>query len=148
MIKSLKKFFTPSAKGVAEPARDISLAVAALLVEVMRIDDILEEAEQNSILIALERRFGLGHAAIHALIEEARQEAADAHDLHQFTSQIKAHYPVEARIDIVTELWQVAMVDGHVDPHEEHLIRRAADLLGIYHNEFIRAKIAARTPGT
>lgn len=144
MIKSLKRFFASSEKVPAEE-RHISLAVAALLVEVMRIDDKLEEAEQSAVFKALESRYGLSEKELHELLTQARQETADAHDLHQFTSQVKTHYPVKERIDIVRELWQVAMADGHIDQHEEHVIRRVADLLGVYHDEFIRAKIAARS---
>jgi uncharacterized tellurite resistance protein B-like protein len=78
------------------------------------------------------------------LIEEAKGKTASANDLHQFTSQIIKHYGTDERINIIKELWQVAMADGHIDPHEEHLIRRTAELIGVYHKEFIQAKIDAR----
>lgn len=144
MIRSLKRFFADDSNDTSVN-RPVSLAVAALLVEVMRIDDRLEKAEQSAVFNALEKRYGLNRDELNALIKQAKQETADAHDLHQFTSQVKEHYSVEERIEIVTELWQVAMADGHIDKHEEHVIRRVADLLGVYHNEFIRAKIAARS---
>ncbi|MDQ6983718.1 MAG: TerB family tellurite resistance protein [Ghiorsea sp.] len=38
----------------------------------------------------------------------------------------------------------VAMADGKVDSYEEHMIRKLAKLIGVYHGEFIQAKIDAR----
>jgi uncharacterized tellurite resistance protein B-like protein len=38
----------------------------------------------------------------------------------------------------------VAFADGHLDKHEEGIIRRVADLLHILHSDFIRCKLAAK----
>lgn len=123
---------------------ELSLAVTAVMVEVMHIDGKHEEAEHDTVIRAVERRFGLPVSEVHELVEKAKRETAAANDLHQFTSQIISNYGTEERIGIIRDLWQVAMADGHVDPHEEHLIRRTAELIGVYHREFIEAKIAAR----
>ena len=40
-------------------------------------------------------------------------------------------------------MWKVAAVDGRVDPHEEHLLRKVADLLYVSHADYIRAKLGA-----
>jgi uncharacterized tellurite resistance protein B-like protein len=110
----------------------------------MHIDGKLEEAEHNEIIVAVEKRFGLSTAEVHELVEKAKVEKANATDMHRFTSQIIKHYSTEERIDFLKDLWQIAMADGHVDPYEEQLIRRTAELVGVYHKEFIQAKIAAR----
>jgi|UPI0003745A4C uncharacterized tellurite resistance protein B-like protein len=39
------------------------------------------------------------------------------------------------------------MADGNVDPYEEALIRKIAELTGVDHRQFIEAKIAARNNG-
>jgi uncharacterized tellurite resistance protein B-like protein len=145
MIERFKKIFKTSSKdNSTRKLHDISLAVTAIMVEIMRIDGQLEEAEHNEIIIAVERRFGLSTKEVHHLVEKAKHETAQANDLHQFTSQIIKHYSTDERIDFLKELWQIAMADGHVDPYEEQLIRRTAELIGVYHREFIQAKIAAR----
>jgi len=145
MLKKLKSLLKENAGKDAEKRQhDLSLAVTAVMVEVMHIDGNLDVAELDVIVRAVEGRFGLPAEKVQALIEEATRETDNSHDLHQFTSQIIKAYGTEERIAIVRELWQVAMADGHVDPHEEHLIRRTAELIGVYHREFIQAKIAAR----
>jgi len=142
MIETLKRLWTDAA-APAHKVDDLPLAVAALLVEVMRMDGQLDKAEQSAIIRALQQRFGLEKAEVHALIERAQLETTTAHDLHRFTSQVVRAFPTAERGQIVQQLWEVAMADGHADPHEEQLIRRAAELLGVSHRAFIAAKIAA-----
>ena len=148
MLKKLKTLWDGTAdKKKGSRKHDISLAVTAVMVEIMHIDGKLDKAEQNVIIQTIKKRFALPKAEVEVLIEEAKRKTASASDLHQFTSQIIKHYDTDERINIIKELWQVAMADGHIDPHEEHLIRRTAELIGVYHKEFIAAKIAARTEG-
>jgi len=148
MLQKLKSLWKETA-GEEKKSREheLSLAVTAVMVEVMRIDDRQEDAERDVVVRAVEKRFGLSTDEVHKLVEKAKKESAAASDLHQFTSQIIKAYDTEERISIIKELWQVAMADGYIDPHEEHLIRRTAELIGVYHREFIEAKIAAKKEG-
>jgi len=145
VLNKLKAMWSSDSKD--EPTskeHDISLAVTAVMIEIMHIDGKLEEAEHNEIITAVEKRFKLSTEEVHELVEKAKQEQAEATDMHRFTSKIIKHYSTEERIEFLKELWQIAMADGHVDPYEEQLIRRTAELIGVYHKEFIQAKIAAR----
>jgi len=144
MIQKLKRMWKKAAVSPrASKKHDVSLAVTALMVEIMRIDDKLEDAEHSAIMLVIEQRFGLSGNEIHALIEKARKAVDQAFDMHQFTSAIVKGFSTEERIVIITELWSIAMADGYVDPYEEQLIRRIADLLGIHHRQYIKAKITA-----
>jgi uncharacterized tellurite resistance protein B-like protein len=51
---------------------------------------------------------------------------------------------MDQKVRIVELLWTVAFADSHQDKHEEHLIRRIADLLHVSHKDFIAAKFKAR----
>jgi len=128
----------------SDEGHDLSLAVTALMIEIMHSDDVLDDAERDKINKSLEKRYELSSHEVQELVLKAQEATAKATDFHQFTSRIKDHYPVEDRISILTDLWGVAMADGHIDTHEEHLIRRIANLIGVYHDEFIHAKIQAR----
>jgi len=144
MINKLKQMWKQAAASPQEKKKhDVSLAVAALMVEVMRMDGHLQSAERSEIILALEKRFGLDQVEIHDLIEHALQEVEQALDLHQFTSVVVKGFSTQQRVDILSELWVVAMADGFVDPYEEQLIRRMADLMGLHHSQFISAKINA-----
>jgi len=144
MIKKLQQMWKSAASSPKEARKhDVSLAVAALMVEVMRMDGHLHDAERNTMVIALEKRFALSASEIHTLIEDAAAQVDLALDMHQFTSIVVKGFSTAERIEILTELWAVAMADGTVDPYEEQVIRRMADLLGIHHRQFIQAKLAA-----
>ncbi len=145
MLQKIRDMWKGSSKDEsANKGHDISLAVTAVMIEIMHIDGKLEEAEHNKIITAVEKRFELSTDKAHKLVKKAKQAKIDATDMHRFTSQIIKHYSTQERIDFLKDLWQIAMADGHVDPHEEQLIRRTAELVGVYHKEFIQAKIAAR----
>ncbi len=142
-IKAMLKNSTQTS--ATDKKHDISLAVTALMVEIMSSDDKLDAAEHDEIIKAVTRRFSLSDDDVETLITEAKHTSAEATDLHQFTSLIKDSFATEERIELLTELWQIAMADGVVDSYEEHLIRRIANLIGVYHGEFIEAKIQARS---
>ncbi|MDX8381944.1 MAG: TerB family tellurite resistance protein [Ghiorsea sp.] len=145
MFNKIKKIFTDKEEIKPEnKEHSISLAVTAVMIETMKADDVLDDAEHQAIFSAIENRFKLSHQDVEALIEEAKAASEKAMDLHQFTSLIIEHFTTEERIDILKELWLIAMADGEVDSYEEHLIRRIAKLIGVYHGEFIQAKIDAR----
>jgi len=145
MIKTLKKLWSASPTGREKgKGLDITLAVTALLVEVMMMDGRLDDAEHCEIVVALKNRFGLPDEDACRLIDRATTAADKAHDLHHFTSRIIDKYPFEERAGIIHELWRVAMADGHVDAYEEQLIRKIADLIGVTHRDFINSKLQAR----
>jgi len=145
MFNKIKNLFADKEEIKPEDKEhSISLAVTAVMIEIMHADDALDDAEHQTMFTAIEKRFKLTHAEVEALIEEAKAASEKAMDLHQFTSLIIEHFTTEERIDILKELWLIAMADGEVDSYEEHLIRRIAKLIGVYHGEFIQAKIDAR----
>ncbi len=145
MIQTLKKLWkTPVASRAGTGGYDITLAVTALMVEVMMMDGRLDDAEYNEIVASLRQRFELSEAEANKLIDRAENAADKAHDLYQFTSRIIEEYPIEKRTSIICDLWRVAMADGHVDAYEEQLIRKIADLIGVAHRRFIDAKMTAR----
>jgi uncharacterized tellurite resistance protein B-like protein len=116
------------------------LATAALLVEVSRADFEVCEIEQASVENAIRRAFDLSLAETRELVELAEAEAAEATSLYQFTRLVNDSFDLETKEHIVELLWQVAHADGSVDKHEEHLVRRIADLIHVPHRAFIRAK--------
>ena len=145
MITKIKAFF---AKNVVD-AEDNSLnaeqlATAALLIEVMVIDGNLAEDELQSISLTLSKMLELSSDQVDELILLSRDEVSEATSLYQFTKEINAHFSHEKKLKLMSAMWLVAFSDGHLDKHEEGIIRRVADLLHLRHSEFIQCKISAR----
>lgn len=122
-----------------EPA--IRLAAAVLLVEMARADAELSGPERDALCRELEQRFGLGADEAQALLSTAEQTADHAVSLHNYIDDINAGFDYTQRRSILRMLWQVAYADGRLHRHEEHLMRRFADLLQLGHEDFIRLKL-------
>ncbi len=150
MIASIRKFFDqfiePGASGEGnEGERALHIATAALLLEMMRMDDRYEASERSAVVDALRQQFGLDAAQLATLLALADEAARNAVDYFQFTSLINKGCGPEQKIRIVENLWRVAFADGHLDAHEQHLMRKIADLLYVGHADYHAAKVRART---
>ena len=126
-----------------DPGEVRNLAVAALLVEVLRADYDASPAERRQVLESAGRLLGLDAARCEALLAGAEQQVDGAHDLHQFTSQLNRSLSHSGKLELLEQLWRIAQADDVVHKYEEHLIRRVADLLHVSHREFIAAKLRA-----
>jgi uncharacterized tellurite resistance protein B-like protein len=118
-----------------------NLAVAALLVEVLRADYDVAEEERRQVLESIREVLGLDIAECEALLASADWMVDGAHDLHQFTSHLNRTLSHAEKLQLLEQLWRVAQADDTVHHYEEHLIRRVADLLHVSHREFIVAKL-------
>lgn len=119
----------------------LNLAVAALLVEVLRADYDVAPGERQQVVDSVARLLGLDAEASRELVTEAERQIDRSHDLYQFTSQINRVYDDAGKIRVLEALWRVARADETVHKYEEHLIRRVADLLHVRHADFIAAKL-------
>ena len=124
-----------------EQARN--LAVAALLVEVLRADYATAEAERRQVVESLRGILGLGESESAELLAEAEHQVDKAHDLHQFTAEINRALAHDEKLRVIEQMWRVARSDATVHKYEEHIIRRVSDLLHVSHREFIAAKLRA-----
>ena len=92
-----------------------NLAVAALLVEVLRADYEVGSAEREQAMASVAGLLGLQPEATRALVEEAERQIDKSHDLFQFTSQINRRTRKPTRSQLLEALWRVADADM-VDP--------------------------------
>jgi uncharacterized tellurite resistance protein B-like protein len=146
MIKSAKEFLrkyldgSPSDES-ATGTTAISLAVAALLVEILRADFEVSEDERRQVLGSIRGLLGLSETACGELLELAERQIDQAHDLYQFTSEVDRAYSAQDKVRLIEQLWRVAHADERVHKYEEHLIRRIADLLHVPHSAYTAAKL-------
>lgn len=138
-----------SLKGIVsrhEPIADahaLPRAAAALLLELAMMEGETDAAELEVVHAAMRGAFDIPPAELEALLEQAHHSVRDAVSLHEFTRQLRTGLGPEQRAELVEWLWRVAFADSRLGMHEEHLLRRIADLLGVSHQEFIRRKLLA-----
>lgn len=146
MIDQFKQFFekyltSAEDENTQSSEHRLQLVTAALLIEITRADGHVKPAEQAFVASALQKTFGLSEAETAEMIVLAEQEAHDATCYHQFTRLINDNYSKAQKIQVVELLWEVAYADDEMEAHEEHLVRKLADLLYVPHSEFIQAKL-------
>ena len=121
-------------------AHALPRAAAVLLLDLALADAGIDDSERHVIERAMAERFDLDEAEVQALLDEAALRQRETHSLHEFTHQLRTRLSPDARGELIEWLWKVGFADGRLDRHEEHLVRRLADLLGVPHREFIRRK--------
>jgi uncharacterized tellurite resistance protein B-like protein len=105
------------------------VAIAALLVEAARSDDVYVEDERRTIDRVLAGRFGLTGAEAEALRVQGEAAQAEAVDLVRFTRAIKEAVPYEERVGVIEALWRVILADDEIGHEESGLVRQLARLL-------------------
>jgi len=143
MLRAIQEFFQSRIEPDAQAGPDehgLRLATAALLFEMLRADDSEHPDERVALERVLQEQFDLSRDETRELAELADQEAAEAASLYQFTGLINEQFTPEQKVSVVEMLWQVAYADGRLDPYEEALVRKIADLIYVPHREFIQAK--------
>ena len=144
MLTKLQRFIdtylTESKESETPLEHRLQLASAALMVEMLHVDDQVTEEEATKIRLLFKERFELSKDEIEALLELAHNEKHEATDYFAFTSLLNAHYSQQQKIKLVEDLWQLAYADSDLDKYEEHLLRRIADLLHVPHHDYIRTK--------
>ena len=144
MLESIKRFFenlAPEAtQTVEEKQHAIHLAVSVLLVEMSRMDGKVSGIEIDQLHQLLEKQFQLSAQEKKDLTDLASQELDNSTDYYQFTSVINEHFEHQQKIDLIEYLWQIAFVDGKLDAHEEHYLRKIHSLLHVSHKDFMKTK--------
>lgn len=139
MLQSLKRLFEAPEDDTAGEA-GLHLACAVLLFEVAKADHQLDAKELARLEAVLRGLWQLPDKDLNDLLAVSERQADLNASLHQQVELINANFSQARKSDFLLGLWQVACADGAVHHHEEHLIRRVADLLYLPHQEFIRCK--------
>jgi uncharacterized tellurite resistance protein B-like protein len=127
----------------ADPA-DVRLAMAVLLHEVARADFDQVPLETEQLLAEIGDTFALSPAEAEALRRASAETAARTVSLHHLLDTLNAELDPDQKRALLASLWRVAWADGSVDPQEEALIRRLADLLYIPHAVFVQERLRAQ----
>jgi uncharacterized tellurite resistance protein B-like protein len=110
----------------------------------MRSDSSVSEAERETVTDIIKIKLGLAPEEISELLKLAEEELWRLTGYYEFTSLINKGFTYEEKVLVIEHLWEVAFADKKVDKHEEHMVRRIADLLYVDHKDFINAKLRVR----
>jgi uncharacterized tellurite resistance protein B-like protein len=149
MIAAIKRFFDKQLLAVGPENENsrvcrLQLASAALMIELLKTDQHINERETAMLSDILQKTFSLDPASLAEIVALAEQEARHAVSLYDFTSLVNESYQYDDKVQLVENLWRLAMADDHLDKYEEQMIRKTADLIYVSHSDFIRTKLKVR----
>jgi uncharacterized tellurite resistance protein B-like protein len=144
MLDDLKRFLdqafaggSAEDAGQADPAQ-IRLAIAALLVEMSRADQVVDEDERAVVARLLRGHFMIEKAEVEHLLSLADERADAAVSLHEFTRAVHENLSDPQKHRFLEMLLEVALSDGHFDKHERHLLSKVADLIYVRRSDYNR----------
>lgn len=148
MLASLRNFLSEQfsldqSDNKEDRHHELSLATAALAMDIARADNEMDDSERQHIASALAAYFSLTEAETEKIMQLADSHLQESVSLYDFTSRLKDGLDRQERIEIIRLLWDVAWADNEIHKYEEHFIRKIADLLYVSHSDYIRAKLTA-----
>lgn len=139
MLSTLFRQFRPA------PPQDDALrrqqATAILLHELARADFDHHEQEAAQLRAELAQAFGLPPQEVDPLLDDAARAALEQVSLHAEIDHLNQTLDADGKRALLAMLWRLAAADGRIDPQEEALIRRLADLLFVPHAVFVQEKL-------
>jgi uncharacterized tellurite resistance protein B-like protein len=149
MLRKIRHFFetemnVQQTDSSEQKQKNIQLATAALLIELINSDAEIDGLEWESLKDTLRKTFTLDDKSLQELILLAQDSVKESTDFYQFTQLINKYYEYSDKCSLLECMWRVAHADGRIDRFEEHLIRKIAGLIHVAHSDFIRAKQKSR----
>jgi uncharacterized tellurite resistance protein B-like protein len=147
MLRRIKEVigFKDAVEGrVVQNEPDIELLATILLVEAAHADYECSEAELEHVVETVKSLYNLPQEYVEELLEFAHSKRGSAVDLYEFTRRANKKMSRDEKLAIVEAVWRIIYADGQIDKHEEHFVRRLANLLWLEHKDFIAAKLKAR----
>lgn len=152
MFSALKRFLRNAVTGedgsMTFAEDDHRLAAAALLVHIVSVDGVVDEAERAALNDVLKRNYQLTPDMTAELIQAATRRDNEAVDLYGFTSVLKRNLEIEERLKVLEMMWELVYADGTVHEFEDNTVWRVAELLGISSRDrlALRRKVAGEAP--
>jgi uncharacterized tellurite resistance protein B-like protein len=149
MVSAIKQFFEKYIETSPDSSDKVSehslqLATAALLIETMRADAKVSKAERRTVTKTVQSKFKLTDEETSALIQLAEEEIWKSTGYYEFISLINKGFTYEQKLKVIEHMWEVAFADADLDKHEEHIVRKIANLIYVSHKDFIETKLRVR----
>jgi len=120
---------------------DPRLAAAALMFHVIEADGQQHEKERKRLSDLLSQAYDLQGDDLQALIKAAEAADQESIDLYRFTSVLKRHLDVPARLHFIEVLWEMVYADGDVGEIEDNIMWRIAELIGVEQQQRVALKL-------
>ena len=120
------------------------IAASVILLEAAHADHECTDDELNHVIETLRSDFNLSKKHVEDLLELAHHERNNAVDLFEFTNHINNEFSRDEKKSVLRAVWRIIFIDGQLEKHEDHFVRKLTHLLRLSHQEMIEVKLEAR----
>jgi uncharacterized tellurite resistance protein B-like protein len=120
------------------------IAASVILLEAAYADHECTDDELDHVIETLSSDFDLSRKHVEDLLELAHRKRGQAVDLFEFTNHINNEFSHEEKKAVLEAAWRIIYIDGQLEKHEDHFVRKLTHLLRLSHKEMIEAKLKAR----
>ena len=130
------------AKEIEEESKDSSIqkSICSLMIEVAYADNQLDDSELKVMANSLSK-LDIEKEEIQEIVDATLAKSKESISFYEHTRILNDQLDYDQKKEVLNSVWAIAFADGEMDKHEEHLIRRIADLLYLNHKDFINAKL-------
>ena len=119
-------------------------AIATLLVEAARVDNNTTEADIAEAKKSLKLLANINSEQADVLIGKVSLPKNRPTSYLPLTRTINQNLDYDQKCVLIGAMWAIAHSDSHIDPHEDHIIRKISDLIYVSHRDFIDQKIKSQ----
>jgi len=110
------------------------------LLEAAQADSEFADDERVAVTNVIRKRFALDDAEAKELLAAAQQARWESGDLYQFARQLNDSFPLPRKLAVAELLWEIVYSDGTLEAHEDALMHKLGNLLGIRHEDLMALK--------
>ena len=139
-MKFFKNLFKTEDSEAESKDNSIQKSICSLMIEVAYADNQLDESELKAMANSLSK-LDIQQEEIREIVDETLAKSKESISFYEHTRILNDQLDYDQKKDVLNSVWSIAFADGQMNKHEEHLIRRIADLLYLNHKEFINSKL-------
>ena len=139
-MKFFKNLFRTKESEVDSKDNSIQKSICSLMIEVAYADNQLDESELKAMAHSL-NELDIEEEEIQEIVDATLAKSKESISFYEHTRILNDQLDYDQKKEVLNSVWAIAFADGEMDKHEEHLIRRIADLLYLNHKDFINAKL-------
>lgn len=133
-IKSVLKVSQEKTTLNAKEKKELNGAIVELMLEMVKADFVELHAEKQALSAYLSQSLNLSKEKVMQYIEDAEVRINFSISLESQTNVINNYLNKEQKVELMNQLWELAIADNQVHLLEENLFYKAGGLLGIKKN--------------
>ena len=144
LLRALRHALKPETTLPNLDSTALNEAIATLLIEAARVDDNTTEADIAEAKKSLKLLANIDSEQADVLIGKVSLPKNRPTSYLPLTRTINQNLDYDQKCILIGAMWTIAHSDSHIDPHEDHIIRKISDLIYVSHRDFIDQKIKSQ----